>query len=388
MRSLDRSPGCTPIVGGVQSGRVRMHSRPGHDNFAPLKSVTASPGGTPHARGQGRLPSVRVSPLAAAGHDQFNPLRSQVASPGCTPVRSASDSVADDAPSSDFDNAAGSGTILPYAPEPSDLLVPATVPVARSDDTTHTDTMHVVVVNAPGHEDLNPVCTAMRSPGYTPRQSCSEAMEVAPTVHGSSAPGQNVFVSMHAGSESLGHMMVDARADTSGPEHVCIKAPPGNDSFNPLSAGQRSPGHTPRPPITNSRQHAEHVTFVSSPSHDIFRPLAAGNASPGHTPRPSMETVDTSPVHVTFQSAPGHDHFDPIQAAGASPGQTPRHPLLRAQNVPTVGLIASQSQSNGKRVSIDVDVPLSHNYFQPMRMADESPGQTPRVPGRKVVSRF
>jgi hypothetical protein len=54
MRSEERSPGCTPVValGSTPSGRVRVQSRPGHDNFAPMKSTTASPGGVCHMSSQ------------------------------------------------------------------------------------------------------------------------------------------------------------------------------------------------------------------------------------------------------------------------------------------------------------------------------------------------
>lgn len=46
LRSASRSPGCTPVIalGGTPSARVRMHSQPGHDNFAPMRSADASPG--------------------------------------------------------------------------------------------------------------------------------------------------------------------------------------------------------------------------------------------------------------------------------------------------------------------------------------------------------
>eukprot|EP00892_Ulva_mutabilis_P007354 jgi/Ulvmu1/4991/UM021_0008.1 len=372
MRSLDRSPGCTPIVSGAASGRVRMHSRPGHDNFAPLKSGTASPGGTPHARGQGRLPSVRVSPLAAAGHDQFNPLRSQVASPGCTPVRSVTGSVAD---GSDFD------TILPYAPAADSAAV---APVAPSDDTTHTDAMHVVVVTGPGHDNFNPVHIPSRSPGHTPPHSGMLDSGAPPTVRISSTPGHDSFAPVNAGHRSPGHTPMPPRAEVAARPRVSIEAAPGHDGFAPMTAGQRSPGHTPRTSALQQSPHADHVTFLGASGHDGFQPMAATNASPGHTPRPSMNAAIASPMHVQFQSEPGHDQFHPIQALNSSPGHTPRRASDYASQGMRTTLPDTLSQEHGKRVSIDADVPHSHDRFQPMRMANESPGQTPRIPGHLI----
>lgn len=278
MRSLDRSPGCTPVVGMSPGTRVRMHSCPGHDNFAPMKSSTASPGGTPHARGQGHHPSVRMDPVAAAGHDNFNPLRSQIASPGCTPVRSVSP-IASGHPASDVESAAGSSTIMPYS---GNICAPSCLapsPAAPSDGTSNTEHMHVVVVSRPGHDHFHPVHIANRSPGHTPRHSAN--------LSGSTAP------------------------------EVQIMGGQGHDSFSPMHAGERSPGHTPGPPGAHhlahspchsaepAKQHGEHVAFVSSPCHDHFHPLAASNASPGHTPRPSAEPLALPHVQVTSQSEAG-----------------------------------------------------------------------------------
>lgn len=183
-------------------------------------------------------------------------------------------------------------------------------------------------------------------------------------------------------------------------------ADPGYDGFTPMHAGDRSPGHPPGPAaLATARVSSEalpgshylpgcwtgtsaaqpqpisdHVTFVSSPSHDHFHPLAAPNASPGHTPRPSMEAAVASPMHVTFQSEPGHDQFKPIHVHNASPGHTPRHPSF-GHTAPTLSAhcpLAGSSRSNCKRVSIDAEVPHSHDCFQPMRMAEASPGHTPK----------
>lgn len=378
MRSLDRSPGCTPIVGGTSGARVRMHSCPGHDNFAPLKSGTASPGGTPHARGQGRLPSVRVSPLAAAGHDQFNPLRSQIASPGWTPLRSEAGSVPGDALSSDAASAAGSGTILPYISPPDGPSEHEAAPVALSDDTANTGHMHVVVVSAPGHDEFNPVYCQSRSPGHTPRHSGDVHESGFPEVRIMAGPGHDAFAPMHAGDRSPGH--------TPGPASLAAarassEALPAQNGSNPRLGSHGSPGLWTAPSVAQPQPIPDHVAFVSSPSHDYFHPLAATNASPGHTPRPSMEAAVASPMHVTFQSEPGHDHFKPIHDHNASPGHTPRHPGLGRATAPPLSThhpLPGSSHINGKRVSIDAEVPYSHDCFQPMRMAEASPGHTPK----------
>ena len=382
MRCLDRSPGCTPIVGGAPGARVRMHSCPGHDNFAPLKSGTASPGGTPHAHGQGRLPTVRVSPLAAAGHDQFNPLRSRVASPGCTPVRSVAGSALGDVPPSDADTAAGSGTIPPYVTDAGAASLVAMAPAALSDGTSHTDQMHVVVVSGPGHDEFNPVSWPSRSPGHTPRQSSDSPMTAMPDVRIVAEPGHDAFAPMHAGQRSPGHTPGFAALSAA----CAIPASPvGRGPHSPLPVHNGAAEHNESHLSPQLQQQPEHVTFVASPSHDHFHPLAARNASPGHTPRPSLDNAVASPIHVTFKSEPGHDQFEPIRDANASPGHTPRHPSV-GRGHPTELCTVAPAPAHGhcKRVSIEADVPRSHDCFQPMRMAEASPGQTPKGYAVKV----
>jgi hypothetical protein len=332
MRCLDRSPGCTPVVGGSPTARVRMHSRPGHDNFAPLKSSTASPGGTPHARGQGRLPHVRVSHVDAAGHLEFNPMRCETASPGCTPLPSTPESE-----SSEFGIPAAGGEMeRAILLEGSRSHQPANVPVLDlaaerhaspppdSEGTDRTGQMHMVVVG-----------------------------------NGSGVP------------EVGSHYLASCRANGNG-RSVSIVCERHNEDFFPLNAGDRSPGHTPATPgLLAAGGHSDpHVRFISS-GHDTFNPLTSSD-SPGRTPhawgysaasaRDAAHLVRNQPqpcVSICAEGAADADESHTLSSGTRYLGHVPR---------------VSVSQGG----SVTLVCTAGHDHFHPIRSDAHSAGNTPR----------
>ena len=333
MRCLDRSPGCTPVVGGTPTARVRMHSRPGHDNFAPLKSSTASPGGTPHARGQGRLPSVRVSRVDAAGHLEFNPMRCGSTSPGCTPLPSTPESDASEfgipAAGGDRDFPEGSTSSQRGGVPVLGVPVDARFSPPDSQGTDRTGHMHMVVV---GH-----------GTGGLPDAGSHHLVP----------PGEGRTVSI-----------------------VCDR---NNEGFFPMNAGERSPGHTPATPGLLGWQADPHVRFISS-GHDSFNPLTS-NGSPGHTPHacgysaasataaaqgcpadaadPFGGVPSQRRVSIRTEAAPHTDTFHPLTCDTRSPGHTRRISVSQGGNVTLV-------------------CTPGHDHFHPIRSDAHSAGNTPR----------
>lgn len=353
MRCLDRSPGCTPVVGGTPTARVRMQSRPGHDNFAPLKSSTASPGGTPHARGQGRLPHVRVCHVDVAGHLEFNPMRCGASSPGCTPLPSTPDS------------------------ELSDLGIPA-----QGGERDHEDWYHV---NG-AHQQS--VCN---QPGSVPALGVRADRRLSPDSQETdrTAGMHMVVVDHEAGLPNVGsHHLVQCGTGASGngQRSVSIVCERTNDGFYPLNAGDRSPGHTPATPglLTsaggaNRNPLDPHIRFISS-GHDSFNPLTS-SGSPGHTPHangyaafaatasPRAGASDAGAplagaepprrVSICTEVAPQADNFHPLSSGMRSPGHTPRMSVSQAGTV-TLACTAG------------------HDDFHPIRSVSHSAGHTPR----------
>ena len=339
MRCLDRSPGCTPVVGGTPTARVRMHSRPGHDNFAPLKSSTASPGGTPHARGQGRMPSVRVCRVDAAGHLEFNPMRCGSASPGCTPLPSTPES------------------------EASEFGIPA----AGGEREHERILLEGSMCNQPAHVPVLGVPAEYRfSPPDSQATDCTGHMHMVVVGHGAGGP-----------PDTGSHYLVPAGNGRS----VSIVCERGNEGFFPLNAGERSPGHTPATPgLLGAGGHPnQHVRFVSS-GHDSFNPLTSSE-SPGRTPHAcgysaaaataaaQAYTSDaTGPfggvqaerrVSICTEAAPHTDNFRPLSSDLRSPGHTPRISVSQGGNVTLV-------------------CTPGHDHFHPIRSDDHSAGNTPR----------
>jgi hypothetical protein len=351
MRCLDRSPGCTPVVGGSPTARVRMHSRPGHDNFAPLKSSTASPGGTPHARGQGRLPHVRVSHVDAAGHLEFNPMRCETASPGCTPLPSPphSDMSEFEIPAAGVESdrevlLEGSMSNQPAGVPMLDLAGEGRASLPNSQGTDRTDQMHMVVVG-----------------------------------HGSGVP------------EVISHRIASCRDTTNGRSvsvpngrSVSIVSERNNEEFIPLHAGDRSPGHTPATPglLATGGHSASHVRFISS-GHDTFNPLTSTD-SPGHTPHACAYSIGcaAAPAQACIPDA-----ADPYVSRLPQPhttireGQAPHadegHSLTSA-TTHCPGHIAPVPVSVSHGGSVTLLGATGHDNFHPIRSDTHSAGNTPR----------
>lgn len=351
MRCLDRSPGCTPVVGGTPTARVRMQSRPGHDNFAPLKSSTASPGGTPHARGQGRMPHVRVCPVDVAGHLEFNPMRCGTASPGCTPLPSTPQSE-----SSEFGIPAAGGERECENHWPASHSIGGGL-------MTHQPTAAVPTFGLPRERHSSPP----DSQG-TDRTGHMHMVVVGHGAAGLPDVGSHHLVSCGAGGNSNGRS-------------VSIVCERNNEGFFPLNAGDRSPGHTPATPglLGNGVHTDPQVRFISS-GHDSFNPLTSGD-SPGHTPHslgyaaavqatvaqsctsdvggPFVCVQSHRRVSICAEGVPQADNFQPLSSDTRSPGHTPRISVSQGGNVTLV-------------------CTPGHDQFHPIRSDTNSAGNTPR----------
>ena len=237
------------------------------------------------------------------------------------------------------------------------------------------------------------------SPGHTPLPSspggtgAASAATGAHSAFGSATPAMPPVL-QHGPDDNVGSPeseVIPARHGHAN-SSVTVVAAPGHDNFNPVHGGDRSPGHTPLPfPLAGTmlqsgsgRRSSAHASSsvaqvtVRTPTGktDDFNPLHAGNDSPGHTPHAGSPTRQAQPTdlqqhgstgstvlhdasvsrrssgsqRVSVKTAPGHDDFQPMRNPAepeSSPGATPMYAYVMAAAAATGGADSMQEFTQG-----------------------------------------